>query len=81
MVLFASDISSEETTSTLTFNLEVVRTLAGVAATHPEVLTDASWDYVLCSMIGWLQVLGNIQDACVCLFFMVVSGYCCIQDR
>ncbi|XP_064613366.1 E3 ubiquitin-protein ligase listerin-like [Liolophura sinensis] len=91
-VALNGDLSSKENTATLTFNLEVVRTLACVVAIRPEALTDASWDYVLCSLIGWLQNVNEnqenlcsasfpVQQLCIACCHLVAKVAECIQSN
>lgn len=58
MSLNFSDLS-KATTGQLNLTVELMRFLSWLVAHCPKVLGSSQWDFVLCSMLAWLEVRYN----------------------
>ncbi len=55
-LLFATDLSEVEI-SLIDVNIKIIRLICFVLAAAPESLEATHWDFILCSLASWIQVI------------------------
>lgn len=56
--LFHSDFS-QVTSENINFTVEMMRFLSWVVTYSPSILKDTQWDFILCSMLAWLEAASD----------------------
>ena len=77
IILINSPLDNSASMSVLTVNLSLVRILQMAVLHCPDKMNSKHWDFVLCSLAGWLQVIPRVfltSDVKVQLY-RETSGY------
>lgn len=73
-MIFFSDLS-KATTEQLNLTVEMMRLLSWLVTHRPTVLESSQWDFLLCSMLAWLEV-----KCLLCFFFLLLSQKSFVPD-
>lgn len=67
-LLINSPLDETASMSVLTLNLSVMRILEMAVLHCPRTMNNQQWDFILCSLAGWFQVISNFALVLAILF-------------
>lgn len=66
MSLFSLSDLAKVSAEELSLTVEMMRFLSWLISHSPTILREAQWDFVLCSVLAWLEVCMHAPQVVVC---------------